>query len=142
MKKEIWPLIILTVIVVVLAGVLLLLPSPSKAPVRNSTEGLQINSLKSGDKISSPLEISGVTNGWNGFEGQVGTVQLLDYKGNVLAFGILQATTDWTKPPVSFKTTLTFDTKTPGPATLIFKNENPSGDPAKDKTISLPVVIK
>jgi hypothetical protein len=142
MKKELLLVIILGIIIIVLAGVLLFMPRQAKTPVVINAEGLQIDSPKSGQEVSSPLEITGITNGWNGFEGQVGTVQLLDYKGNKVTEGILTATTDWTKPPVNFKATLTFSVKTPGPMTLLFKSENPSGDPASDKTISLPIIVK
>jgi hypothetical protein len=139
MKKEILIVTVLTLIIVVLLGVLIFLPAKKNQPV--IVEGLQIISPKVNEEVSSPIKIVGVTNGWNGFEGQVGTVQLLDYKGNKIAEGILSATTDWTKPPVAFETTLNFITNSTGPATLVFKNENPSGEPARDKTFSLPVKI-
>jgi hypothetical protein len=141
MKKELLLIIILGVIIVVLAGALLVLPSPSKAPVQNNTEGLQIISPKSGQDVASPLKIIGTANGggWSGFEGQVGTIKMVDYKGNVLATGILTAVTDWTKSPLSFETTLNFMPYNSLPIALEFKNENPSGDPAKDKTFTLSV---
>ena len=99
---------------------------------------------KQNEEVSSPLKITGSVNngGWSGFEGQVGTVQLLDVKGKKIAEGVLKATTDWTNPPVKFEVTLTFDSKIKGAATLLFSNENPSGLPDKDKKFGLPVVIK
>lgn len=145
MSKLIWLLVILTIIIVILAGVLLW---PNNEPVNNNqqqkVEGIEVASPKANEEVSSPIKIIGTTNGggWNGFEGQVGTVQLLDYKGNKVASGILKATTDWTKPLVSFESTLTFETKITGPMTLLFSNENPSGMPSKDKKFGLPVKIK
>ena len=144
MKKEFWILIILAIITVILLGALMFLPV-KKNPQQNppaTTEGLQIFSPKPNEEVSSPLKITGITNGWNGFEGQVGTVRLLDGVGKELALGILTATTEWTKPPVNFETTLTFQTQTSGPMMLLFENENPSGDPARDKTFTLPVKVK
>jgi hypothetical protein len=153
MNKKIWFLIILGIIIVILA-VIVFWPMPKPAtPVESGkitestppkVEGIQVTSPTQGQEVSSPLKITGVVNngGWSGFEGQVGTVQLLDYKGNKVATGILKATTEWTTSPVSFETTLTFDAKTKGPMTLLFKNENASGDPSRDKSFGLPVVVK
>jgi hypothetical protein len=80
--------------------------------------------------------------GWAGFEGQVGTVKLLDGSGKEIASGVLSATTDWTKAPTNFETTLTFNAVPDQQGTLVFSNENPSGMPGNDKQVSLPVKIK
>jgi len=138
-------LAVLGLITVILIGILIFVPA-KKAPQQNlpTVSGIEIISPKQGEEVSSPIKITGLTNGdgWNGFEGRVGTVHLLDYKGNKVAEGILKATTDWTKPPVSFEADLIIQTKTIGPMSLLFSNENPSGDPEKDKTFILPVKIK
>ena len=151
MKKQIWLVIILAIVIIILAGFLILWPikQPAKntqntnpPPVKVVQEGISVDSPKASETISSPVKITGTTNGggWNGFEGQVGIVQLLDYKGNKIGEAILKATTDWTKPPVSFEANLTFKINNPGPATLFFSNENPSGLPDKDKKFGLSVV--
>ena len=151
MKKETWVLVILAIIIIILVAVLLWPVNMAKnnnkqiqPVVQQKVEGIQIISPKQNEEISSPIKITGSVNagGWGGFEGQVGTVQLLDYKGNKIASGVLKATTDWTKPPVSFESALTFQSKTTGPMTLLFSNENPSGMPDKDKKFGLPIVIK
>ena len=80
--------------------------------------------------------------GWSGFEGQVGGVQLLDYRGAVLGQAPLTAKNDWMQPLVNFETTLTFTAANSGPATLVFHNENASGLPQYDKTFTLPITIK
>ena len=144
MNKGIFLIIILAVIIVVLAGVLLL---PSGNPVKSpnqKNEDIKIVSPSPNEEISSPLKITGIVNGngWAGFEGQVGTVKLTDYKGNELSSGILKATTEWTALPANFEAMLNFVSKNSGPATLIFHNENPSGDSAKDKTYILPIKLK
>ena len=98
-------------------------------------------------EVSSPLKISGYVNGdgWSGFEGQVGTVESVNGTAIMTtvatATAILKAESDWTKPSVNFDATLSFSGYH-GEATLIFHNENPSGDPARDKTFILPVKIK
>lgn len=144
MKKEIWLLIVMGAIIVALLAIFAFVPAK---PVKNSQlqkiDGLEIISPIANSEVSSPLKITGVVsgNGWVGFEGQVGTVKLLDYKGNVLAQTFLPATTEWTKLPTSFETTLNFDVPNNGPATLVFKNENASGEPSRDKTFILPIKI-
>jgi len=154
-KKEFLFLIVLTIIIIILAVVLLWPTNKNNAPqttnnvqnnqtIKQKTEGIQVDSPKVNDQITSPLKITGSVNGggWSAFEGQVGTVQLLDVKGNKIAEGILKATTEWTASPVQFESTITFQSKVKGAATLLFSNENPSGSPDKDKKFGLPVVIK
>ena len=144
MKKEILLVVILAVIIVILLGFLFWPTKPANNNPVQKIEGIEIISPKINEEISSPLKITGKVsgNGWSGFEGQVGTVQLLDYKGNKLAEGVLTAITEWTALPTSFSLTLNFTAINSGPATLVFKNENASGDPARDKTFFLPVKVK
>ncbi|MFA5369071.1 MAG: DUF3298 domain-containing protein [Candidatus Paceibacterota bacterium] len=108
-------------------------------------EGISLDSLKSGDKISSPVKITGKINGngWIGFEGQVGRVELLNPQGNPLAVSSLSAITDWTQLPVRFSATLTFIVPqgvTSG--NLVFYNENPSGSSNNDLQFILPIIFK
>jgi len=144
MKKEIWLLGVLGLIMVVLLAILFFAPAKQNPQLVNND--IQITLPKANAEVSSPLKITGVVNGngWSGFEGQVGTVKLLDDrflegKGQEMAFGILTATTDWMTLPTNFETVLNFPTNGAKSGTLIFYNENPSGDPSKLKTFSLPV---
>src|SRR3989344_7179215 len=106
-------------------------------------EGIQVNFPNPNEFISSPLRIEGIVNGngWTGFEGQVGTVRLLDSDGNQLSLGILTAITEWTTLPTSFETELSF---TPGIGfgTLVFHNENASGELLRNKVFTLPIRFK
>jgi hypothetical protein len=106
--------------------------------------GIHVDSPKPQEGITSPLKISGSINGagWSGFEGQVGTVTLVDSNNKTLAQTFLPATTDWMKLPTSFEATLNFVAPKSGSGMLIFKNENASGDPVRDKTFKLPVNFK
>jgi len=140
MKKEFIIVAVLGVIIVVLL-ILLILPSKKQNVI---IEGLVVDSPKADELISSPLEISGSTNGkgWNGFEGQVGTVRLLDSNGNQLGrTAILTATTEWTNPPVKFQTSISFVSDSEQSGTLVFHNENASGLPENDKEFVLKVKI-
>jgi hypothetical protein len=146
MEKGTWLLAILGTIMIILIGILIFVPakkSPQQNPP-NITEGIQIISPKPNEEISSPLKITGSVNGngWTGFEGQVGTVKLLDSADKELATGVLTATSEWTTLPTNFETILNFQSNTAQSGTLVFHNENSSGLPEKDKTFSLPVKIK
>ncbi|OGZ63474.1 MAG: hypothetical protein A2998_01580 [Candidatus Staskawiczbacteria bacterium RIFCSPLOWO2_01_FULL_37_25b] len=151
MKKIIlFILIILAVIVAIFAGILIFINklTPETPPVAGGNSGIVIISLggsASNEEIFSPLKIVGYVTGkdsWTGFEGQVGTVRLLDSRGNQLALGILTATTDWMSPPVSFETVLNFLVQEDQNGTLVFHNENASGLPDMDKEFSMPIKIK
>ena len=158
MKKEVWILLILAIIIILLAAVLLWPANKAKnnsqqttvstektqTPQQQTTEGIKVDLPTANQEVSSPLKITGSVNGggWSGFEGQVGTVQLLDVKGNKIAQGVLKATSDWTTSSIQFESTLTFQSKFRGAATLLFSNENPSGSVDKDKKFGLPIVIK
>jgi hypothetical protein len=158
-KTQVLLLILMALLMMVLLG-LLIIPNNIMAPVKEISpnqeiknqpiekplnfEGIKVDSPIVNAEVSSPIKITGAVNGggWIGFEGQVGTVQLLDYKGNKVVGGVLKATTDWTKNPIQFETNLTFTVKTPGSYTLLFSNENPSGDKSKDKKFGLSIKIK
>ncbi len=103
--------------------------------------GLIVNAPKKNDIVTSPLTISGYVNGdsWNGFEGQVGGVTLEDSAGHVLAQGPLTATTEWTTTTVYFATSLQFSAPATKTGQLIFRNENASGMPERDRQFILPV---
>ncbi len=142
MKKEILFLIILALVIIILSG-FLLWPKNDQIVNQNNNlpsieKGITIFSPKQNELISSPLKITGIINGdgWFGFEGQVGTVTLYDGGDNELEKGILKATTEWTKLPTNFEVTLEFKDSLQGVG-LIFRNENPSGDPAMDKIFFL-----
>lgn len=143
MQKAWIPIIIMGIIILVgLYFLMFVKASPVKAPAIGT--GLVVTSIKAGDEISSPLKITGYANGdgWSGFEGQVGTVKLLDDSGNEITSGVLTATTDWTKSPINFEANLTFNIIPDQQGTLVFSNENPSGMQEKSKQIYFPVKIK
>ena len=106
--------------------------------------GIQILSPSINEVVSSPIHIKGVVsgNGWSGFEGQVGTVHLFDSDGKEIAVTYLPAITEWTQLPTNFETNLSFTASKKGMGTLIFYNENPSGEFERSKSFSLPVMFK
>jgi len=145
MNKIILVVVILAIIIVALLGVLIFIPGKvsNKPNFVIGTDGLQINGLVANQEISSPLKITGkvIGNGWGGFEGQVGAVELLDGNGKSIASGVLTATSEWMTLPVNFETTLSFQSNMSQSGNLVFHNENPSDMRDKDKTFVLPVKI-
>lgn len=142
MKKA----IILVLLIAIAAGLAVLgfrnfKSATTPTPVVTTQTGLIVNVPKANNAVTSPLTVSGYVNGhgWNGFEGQVGSVKLIDDKGNVLAQKPLTAITEWTTTTVWFKTILEFNNPSTQTGKLIFRNENPSGMPERDKQFILPV---
>jgi Immunoglobulin-like domain of bacterial spore germination. len=89
-------------------------------------------------EVKSPLQISGSAAGWY-FEA-VFPVRLLDANGKVLASGQARATDDWmTENFVPFTVELSFSEPATPTGMLIFKNDNPSGDPSRDEEVDVPV---
>ena len=152
MQKQIWLLSILSVIIIILAGILIFVPAKTKQGLPITPNDIDVLSPHANQEVSSPLKITGVVNGggWTGFEGQVGNVSLIYQNQTVkqseteinLGTVPLMAKDDWMQTKINFETTINFSTSYSGPATLIFHNENPSGLPEKDKTFTLPVKIK
>ncbi len=126
MKKG-WVLV-LTLFLIIIIGlvVLVVLPaSTANAPTGANTtatttpdttnpyaDELQVDVIKSGSKVASPLTVTGKARGWY-FEASF-PVKLLDANGIVLA---------------------------QGPATLVLMNDNPSGLPENQKEVSTPVTF-
>lgn len=90
--------------------------------------------------IASTTVIKGKARGSWYFEGSF-PIQLVDMKGMVLAKVVAKATADWMSTDfVPFSSTLTFaNPKHLTAGILRFKNDNPSGLPANDKMIEIPV---
>jgi hypothetical protein len=70
-------------------------------------------------------------------------VEVLDKDGKTLFQGPAQAQSSWmTEDFVPFKLDVTIPDSYIGPATVILKKDNPSGDPARDASVSFPITIE
>jgi hypothetical protein len=70
-------------------------------------------------------------------------VEILDANGNTLVTAPAQAQGDWmTENFVPFKIDLTTPETYTGPATVVLKKDNPSGEADKDASISFPITIE
>ncbi len=103
--------------------------------------GITILSPNANDVITSPVTLRGFINGdgWTAFEGQVGTVNLLDGNGRSLVISPLQATTERMTLPVNFETKLNFPAPQTETGLLVFSNENTSGMDENAREYKLPV---
>ncbi|MFA5023131.1 MAG: DUF333 domain-containing protein [Candidatus Paceibacterota bacterium] len=113
----------------------------------NSEHFLHLN-IKPGDKIESPLKITGESGGGWFFEGSF-PVTLVNWDGLIIATGLAQAKGDWmTTGFVPFEAELKF-TKPANPTNqayaekgaIIFKKDNPSGLPANDAAYELSITF-
>ena len=70
-------------------------------------------------------------------------VTVMDANGRVLAKVPLQATADWmTVDFVPFEGSVSFATPTTTTGFILFENDNPSGEPERSKSITIPVRFK
>ena len=102
---------------------------------------IKLESPLAGDMVSSPLKITGQARGNWYFEASF-PVKLVDDNGILLAQGPAQAQGEWmTSEFVPFEATLEFKIPATSAGTLMLRNDNPSGDPARDKELRIPVVF-
>jgi hypothetical protein len=135
MRKEIWLVIILAIIIVILAAVLLIFNGKSNTDIK-------VFSVKAGQEITSPLLVEGEARGTWFFEANF-PIKITDENGNVLGSSYVQAQSDWmTEDFVPFKGEINFATNTGGNGFLVLKEDNPSGLPAYDREVKIPVTFK
>lgn len=147
MKKNI--LIIIVLVIAIIAGYAYYKKSaPATEPVviptasiSGDTANLVSVNVTPGQKISGKGTIYGVLKGAYFFEANARGM-LLDSGKNTLKNFPISATTDWmTEGPVSFKATIDA-TGLSGAGYIRIANDNPSGEPARDKYIDIPVVFQ
>ncbi len=106
----------------------------------NATSGMiTVTSPLPGSSLESALTITGKARGYWFFEASF-PVRALDKDGNTLALAPAQAIGDWmTTEHVPFSVTLQIPESYAGPITLVLANDNPSGLPENDRSISFKV---
>ena len=97
---------------------------------------------KSGSKVSSPITLSGKAIGPWYFEASA-PVWVIDSNGKVLGQSYITAQDNWmTTGFVSFAGTIEFEKPTTEEGTVVFKNDNPSGDESRSKQYVVPVLFR
>lgn len=102
-----------------------------------------VNGIKDGSTVASPLTITGKAKGSYYFEASF-PIMLTDWDGRIIATTTAQASSDWMSTGyVPFTATISFSVPSTTPdlrrGTLIFHNDNPSGDHTRDKAVEIPV---
>ena len=139
-KRKGFIAIVLFLVMLAVITVAFILAKQAEAPTIALNQFITVTSPLADASITSPVRVAGtVRAGWTAFEGQVGTVLVRDENGTELGTGILAATSDWLRSPVSFEVLVSFSAPAGEEGTLEFESENPSGDPARVQTFTLPV---
>ena len=156
-KSYLIPLLALLTILLAVLVILFMLPNVSSAPTTHGpgsdttgtsapTQAAIANTITVDQPlpqatITSPLIITGKAKGSWFFEGTA-PVELKDASGVVIAHGTIKAQGEWmTTNYVPFTGTLAFTRPVTKTGTLVLKNDNPSGDPKKQKELDIPVVF-
>ncbi len=116
-------------------------------PVTTTTQGIPdlitITAPAKDASITSPLSVTGSARGTWYFEASF-PVKILDSKGKVIGQGPAQAQGDWmTTEFVPFTASITYTAQPAGSrGTVVFMKDNPSGDPERDQSVSVPITFK
>ena len=142
-NKIFWSVIIILVALAGFFSANYYLLSTKKTKVVSPNENFRNLNLVAGQKISSPLKISGEVRGNWFFEASF-PVFVVDWDGRIIAQGVAQAKSSWmTTDFVPFEATLQFTKPAYGKnGAIILKKDNPSGLPANDAAYEIPVVFE
>jgi hypothetical protein len=100
---------------------------------------LKVDSPAQNQKVNSPVSVKGEARGNWYFEASF-PVQILDENGTVLGSGPVQAQGEWTTTNfVPFSGEINFSKPKGKTGSIVFKKDNPSGLPANDDSVSIPV---
>ncbi len=124
------------------------IPVPTATPATSTPAAPGINDLiviaspTKDQKISSPMTVAGTARGSWYFEASF-PVEVRNASGTVIGQGVAQAQGDWmTTSFVPFKGLITYTAQPSGShGSVVFKKDNPSGDPARDMQVSIPVTF-
>lgn len=118
-------------------------PSTQEAVYDNtSTDEIVIDSPKAGETVGTTFTVVGKARGYWYFEASF-PLRVFGSSGVLLSEMPVQADGEWmTEEFVPFSETVTVPPGTKGEALLILYNDNPSGLPENDATVSIPLVIK
>lgn len=106
---------------------------------------VQVDDLKAGDSVSSPLTIRGKARGMWFFEGTF-TVVITDWDGKIIGQSYAESQGEWmTTDYVPFVSTIEFTVPADAPyrrGTVILRKENPSDMREHDDAFEIPVVFR
>ena len=106
-----------------------------------TSDMITVSSPQPGQTVGTQFNATGAARGTWYFEASF-PVAVLDKNGTQLAQKPAQALSNWmTNDFVQFNVALDVGNYS-GPATLVLKKDNPSGDPAKERSVEIPIVIQ
>ncbi len=102
---------------------------------------IQVNGIPDRSVIHSPLVLTGQARGNWYFEASF-PVEVHNASNTLMGQGVAQAQSDWmTTNFVPFAVTLTFSAPSGTSGFLLLKKDNPSGEPANDDQLLIPVTF-
>lgn len=111
----------------------------TESVVALEAEGIKISTPRSGQKIKSPILISGEAVGSWYFEGEIPVI-LYNAQSEEIIRGNAKAKGDWmTDQLVPFELLLEYDQPVTSAGTLTLRKNNPSGQDALNQSIEIPV---
>lgn len=104
---------------------------------------IKLESVHAGDSISSPVKITGEARGNWFFEASF-PISIVNWDGLIIGQGVATAKGDWmTEDFVPFEANITFDKATyKNNGAIILQKDNPSGLPANDDALEIPIFFK
>ena len=113
--------------------------APSTEYTSKHGTSVTINAPKAGDRITSPLTVSGVVPGPWSFEANF-PVEIVDADHKKVAEGYATVEGDWmTTKPVRFNASLPFKPPVTDEGFVVIRKANPSGDQATDDSVEVPI---
>ena len=115
--------------------------SPQASTEYTSKHGdtVTVKAPKAGDRVTSPLTVSGVVPGPWSFEANF-PVEIVDANHKRVAEGYATVKGDWmTTKPIAFTATVPFKAPVTDDGFVVIHKANPSGDQATDDSVEVPI---
>lgn len=110
--------------------------------VNASADLIKVENPFPGAVTGKTFTVIGQARGYWYFEASF-PIELQDKNGKVIATAIAQADGEWmTENFVPFKVEIKAPNDYIGPATLVLKNDNPSGLPENDRSVAVPITVE
>jgi hypothetical protein len=115
--------------------------SYTEVVVENNDELVKVSTPTVNARVTSPLVVKGEARGFWFFEASF-PISLVDEKGKSVGEKFATADGDWmTEKYVPFSGEINFTVEIDTPGFVVFKKDNPSGDPERDAEIRVPVIF-
>lgn len=118
------------------------LPAPTPTYVNASADLITVSNPTPGSVTGKPVTVMGSARGNWYFEASF-PIEIRGTDGSLIASGHADAQGDWmTTEFVPFTASITVPATFIGEAVLVLKNDNPSGEPERERSMSFPITIE